>query len=196
MDHCDMSVSTATTCSVPVMALRAAPYNLDWGSSIFAKVIATNLYGDSLSSLAGNSAVITTKPDAPINLAENVSQRTKSTLALTWQPAAFTGGAPIIDYRVMIATQGETFFVLASGLSSPAYKATGLVAGLTYEFKVLSRNSYSYSSQSEAITLLCAFVPDPPVSVTTANSNELVAISWGNSITNGSPIIAYKVFVR
>ena len=86
--------------------------------------------------------------------------------------------------------------MLASGLSSPAYKATGLVAGTMYEFKVLSRNSYSYSSQSEAIALLCAFVPEPPLSVITANNNDLVTISWGESITNGSPIIAYKVFVR
>jgi hypothetical protein len=44
---------------------------LPWGSSIFAKVIAVNLYGDSLISLEGNGAIITTNPDAPINLLEN-----------------------------------------------------------------------------------------------------------------------------
>jgi hypothetical protein len=46
--YCD--VSTALTCTVPVSTLRAEPYSLEWGSSVYAKVVATNAYGDSLAS--------------------------------------------------------------------------------------------------------------------------------------------------
>jgi hypothetical protein len=69
---------------VPVATLRAEPFSLDWGASVFAKLFATNQYGDSEISLAGNGAIITTTPDAPINLVEVYTQRTKSTIGLEW----------------------------------------------------------------------------------------------------------------
>jgi hypothetical protein len=65
-------------------------------------VIAMNIYGNSVQSSAGNGAVITTNPDVPINLAENTSLRSKSTIGLTWSKAEFIGGAEIIDYRISI----------------------------------------------------------------------------------------------
>jgi hypothetical protein len=101
--NCDGSASLATTCTIPVTVLRAAPFSLDWGDSVYAKLFATNEYGDSLTSNEGNGAMITTTPDAPINLAEATAQRTKSTLGLTWNSPVFTGGDVIIDYRISIA---------------------------------------------------------------------------------------------
>lgn len=67
---------------------------------------------------------------------------------------------------------------------------------MIYEFKVESRNSYSYSPYSDTLTLLCAFKPDPPLVVTTENTNELVTIEWNDPIANGSPITGYKLYVR
>jgi hypothetical protein len=51
--------------------VRAAPFNLVWGSSVYAKVIAGNVVGSSQASSIGNGAVILTVPDSPINL-ENI----------------------------------------------------------------------------------------------------------------------------
>jgi hypothetical protein len=68
--NCDMTLSTDTVCSVPVSVLRNAPYSLAWGSSVYAKVIATNIYGDSVVSNEGNGAIITTNPDPPTSLLE------------------------------------------------------------------------------------------------------------------------------
>jgi hypothetical protein len=85
--------------------------------------------------------------------------------------------------------------VLASGLNQPQFTATGLTFGKVYEFKVESRNSYSYSTLSNTLALLCAFVPDPPTTVLSANSNDLVTITWSIPIANGSPITGYKIFV-
>jgi hypothetical protein len=66
-----MTTSTLTTCTIPVTVFRSSPYDLPWGSSIWAKFVATNIYGDSPDfSPEGNGAVITTTPDAPINLIE------------------------------------------------------------------------------------------------------------------------------
>ena len=194
--NCDMTASTLTTCTIPVAVLRAAPFSLDWGDSVFAKVIATNLYGDSLESLEGNGAYITTNPDQPTNLVEDYSQRTKSTLAIDWTAPVFTGGDVIEDYRINYREQGGSYSVLASGLTSLTYTAIGLTAGVTYQFTVESRNSYGYSVVSEELTLLCAFIPEPTASVTTTNLNDEVVIAWVEPVTNGSPITAYKVFIQ
>jgi hypothetical protein len=98
-----MSSSTATICTIPVTTLRTTPYSLEWGSNVYAKVIATNAYGNSDESLAGNGAIITTTPDVPTLVAEVYADRTKSTLGLSWTAPAFTGGDVIIDYRINIA---------------------------------------------------------------------------------------------
>jgi hypothetical protein len=80
---------------------------LAWGSNILAKVIAINNYGNSLESNVGNGAIITTTPGTPTNLTENTTFRTKSSLGLTWNSPNFTGGSPILDYTVLLLTNGS-----------------------------------------------------------------------------------------
>jgi len=157
LSNCDGTNSVATTCTIPVSVLRVTPFNLDWGDSVFAKVYATNEYGDSLTSNSGNGAKITTTSDAPSNLAEVYASRTKSTLGLSWSAPIFKGGDVIIDYRISYAVQGGTFTYLTSSVTGTEYTATGLSFGTTYQFKVEARNSYGYSTFSSTISLLCAF---------------------------------------
>jgi hypothetical protein len=44
--------------------------------------------------------------------------------------------------------------------------------------------------------MLCAFVPDSPTTITTANLNDKVSVSWNEPIANGSPITAYRILIR
>jgi len=48
----------------------------------------------------GNGAVILTNPDAPINLAEVYSERTATSLGLTWEEGALNGGSSVKDYTI------------------------------------------------------------------------------------------------
>lgn len=73
---------------------------------------------------------------------------------------------------------------------------TGLTKEVYYEFKVEARNTYDYSDFSESLTLLCAYIPETPVSVTTALEGNQIKIEWALPSDNGSPITAYKVFVQ
>jgi hypothetical protein len=73
-----------TECTVPLSKLTAAPFSLLKGYSINIRVIATNPYGDSLTSDSGNGAVIVLVPDAPINLANDVSITRDNVLGITW----------------------------------------------------------------------------------------------------------------
>jgi hypothetical protein len=62
----------------------AAPFSLIWGSSVYAKVSATNIRGNSLQSLAGNGAILITVPDAPLLLSIDSALTTATKIGLTW----------------------------------------------------------------------------------------------------------------
>jgi hypothetical protein len=98
--------------------------------------VAYNLYGSSAESAVGNGAIILTSPDAPLNLAEVVSARAATSITFTWIAGPTNGGAPVIDYAITSDQGTGTFIVIAQGVTSTSYTATGLTAGKTYTFKV------------------------------------------------------------
>jgi hypothetical protein len=51
-------------------------------------------------SKAGNGAVILTNPDAPLNLAENYSERKATSLGLSWSLGVQDGGSPVLDFII------------------------------------------------------------------------------------------------
>jgi hypothetical protein len=119
LDHCDASQSaifTVTECAVPAAVLNAAPFSLPWGTEVFAQVSAYNLYGESSLSTFGGGGIIVRVPDAPINLAENYSDRSPTTLGFTWQDGSENGGLQVEDYRLSFAETGGVFSVVASGI--------------------------------------------------------------------------------
>jgi hypothetical protein len=67
------------------------PYSLSTGDNVEAKLYATNVQGDSLESQVGSGALVITIPDAPHTLLEDYSQRTSSSLAITWLEGASNG---------------------------------------------------------------------------------------------------------
>ena len=66
---------------------------------------------------------------------------------------------------------------------------------MIYEFKVESRNSYSYSGYSGVLTMLCAFKPEPPAPPTTFRTTNKMNIEWVEPFTNGSPITGYRIYI-
>jgi hypothetical protein len=170
-----MSASTAISCTVEVAALRSAPFNLDWGDNVKAKIVAINIYGDSIESILGGDAILVTTPGAPISVTEVYAERSKSTLALSWSQPAFTGGEALSNFRVKIVEQGGSYTLTVDlAAIQTSFKATGLTAGRTYEFRVQSQNSYGYSADSSVLSLLCAFIPDSPLTVATQNIDDKV----------------------
>ena len=78
------AIRTSLSCLVPISSLIIQPYNIVWGSQIWAKVVAINIKGSSATSDAGTGAIILTNPDAPLALA-NVAAITLATqIGITW----------------------------------------------------------------------------------------------------------------
>jgi len=180
---------------VPLATLTSSPYSLSTSDSVYVKVVATNVKGSSSESTAGNGGTIIQAPDAPVSLSENTAQRSATSLGLTWSAGASNGGSTITEYRVSKAEQGGSFSVLAS-TASTSYQATSLTAGTTYEFKIEAKNEYGYSSHSSTLSLLCAHIPTVPAGVATSIVGSTVKVEWTLSSTNGSPITAYKIYVK
>jgi hypothetical protein len=100
---CDGSLGeiyTTRICSIPIAVLRASPYNFAWGSSIYARLSASNIYGTSTMSEEDNGAIILTVPDVPINLANVVDQTLATQIGLVWEDGFSNGGTPILDYII------------------------------------------------------------------------------------------------
>lgn len=117
-DGTQTDILTGRTCSVPKYTFIEAPFNLPWGSSIYAIITATNAYGTSVDSEAGNGAIILTVPDAPINLANVPSITAGAQIGLVWEDDFSDGGTPIIDYRVWTDQGNNIFMPFAAGITT------------------------------------------------------------------------------
>jgi hypothetical protein len=140
------------------------------------KVLATNSKGSSTLSNVGNGAIIVTYPDPPISLTENTSVKTPTTLGIRWSQATENGGATVQDYRVTIAPDGGAYTELGTGLTGTSITASDLTTGVIYHFRVESRNVHGYSNYSEVFSLLSAYIPEAPTTVTTSNLNDLIIV--------------------
>ena len=142
-----------------------APYNLAWGDSIFATVIATNAVGSSNASDAGYGAVISTNPNPPSSLKNNAAITSASIVALTWDPPTEIGGTPVIDYRVSWDQETGDYTVIASGITTTSYTTTAtLTPNTVYKFKVESRNAFGFSTSfSNEISIRAASISTAPL---------------------------------
>jgi hypothetical protein len=135
----------------------ATPFSLPWGSSLYAKVLAINIKGNSIASDAGNGGIILTTPDSPTSLANVQAITNYNTVGLSWSNGVNNGGSTVIDYRVSYKISDDlVFYTLESNIVSLPYSASALTVGLTYMFKVQARNIYGYSGFSSTISVLVA----------------------------------------
>jgi len=137
---CDGSSSAAVQtrqCTIAIESLQQTPFDLPWGSSIYAKVSAVNIMGESQSSQGGNGAVILRVPDIPVNLQNQAAFSNAYSISIQWSDGADSGGTPIIDYRVWYDQGTGEMTVLTFEITENSYTTSvPLTAGVSYTFKV------------------------------------------------------------
>jgi hypothetical protein len=84
---------------------------------VFAKVVATNIYGSSVESNLGGGGTIVRVPDAVLDLEEVYADRTPTTLGMKWLDGPENGGLTVQDYQVNIAELGGEFSVFETGVT-------------------------------------------------------------------------------
>ena len=182
LDHCDGSDATVmaeTSCTIPTTVLHDSPFSHPWASEIWAKVYATNIYGDSAESEIGSGAIIYYYPDAPVDLVEDMSDRSETTVGFRWSDGADPGGLPILDYKVTITSSDGLYNLVVENVPlNRHYVATDLTLGVTYHFEVQSRNSHGLSLTAGLHSILCAVAPLAPTDQYSVKSNENVVLLW------------------
>ena len=149
------------------MTFTTSPYNLQWGQIVFAQVVATNIKGSSLTSLGGNGAVILTNPGVPLNFVNVALVTTGYQIGLSWTQGLSNGGTPVLDYKIMYDQATHNYVTLDSSISALTFTAINLTPGLSYSFKIESRNAFGYSLSSTKVDVLAAQYPDTPLAPTT-----------------------------
>jgi hypothetical protein len=188
--HCDGADPTiffSMYCAVPFTSLTVAPFNLQPGVDIYAKIVATNQIGDSVASEPGNGAqlIISTVPDAPVQLARDSVTTTTSQIGLLWNAGASDGGQPLLDFRIWYDQGIGANVILASNVNNQPYVVGDLTMGTTYAFQVEARNAVGYSSKSQVFEIIAATVPDAPTTPTTSILNNDITIDWSQPAENG-----------
>jgi len=67
---------------VPLSILLGTPFDLSIGENVYAKLVASNIFGDSLESSAAGGAIIIGVPNPPQDLSEIEWYRDATTLGL------------------------------------------------------------------------------------------------------------------
>jgi hypothetical protein len=118
--------------------LIETPFSLVQGESVYAKIVASNFYGDSPISLGGNGALMQVVPEEPLNLFNDIPTTDAFSIGLDWSAPSNDGGSPVIDYRVLykLSTDSE-YNLVEDGIIDTYYlTSVSLVPGANYDFKV------------------------------------------------------------
>lgn len=79
---------------------------MNGGDTLFAKVKAENIYGETELSTESAGVIYLREPDSPISVIEDRTAKTDSIINLVWTDGSNNGGTAIIDYRVSQRQQG------------------------------------------------------------------------------------------
>lgn len=153
--------------------------------------------GVSLTSSAGNGAMITRVPDAPVNLVKDASISNAVVIGILWDNGVESGGLPVLDYRVWYDQGTGVYMILDYQIVNTMYQTeVPLTAGTTYTFKVQSRNDVGFSDFSAELAVYAAQVPDQPKAPVTTVDGDFVIIDWEEPNDQGAEIVGYRVGIR
>lgn len=120
-----------------------------------------------------------------------------TTIGLTLDEGDKNGGTPVIDYTVMsLSYDSSTYIERQVGVVGTSITLKGFNLGITYTFKVKSRNAFDYSiNYSNEVSILAATNPSQPEKLILSIDNMNVLIDWTYPNANGSPITSYKILI-
>jgi titin len=205
--ECQGSTTTFKTdlyCDVSLSTFTAAPYNLQRGDEIIARVRATNVLGAGTFSADSTSttALTVSLPDDPAAAPIRVEVGSTETSIVVNMPAITgdaAGGMTILSYSLEM-DDGSGFTALvgdATDSVATSYTATGLTTGASYSFRYRVRNEVGWSANpSPVLATYAAVAPGQISAPTTAISGLNVAITWTAPTAGGLPITAYKVYIK
>jgi hypothetical protein len=89
--------------------------------------------------------VIITNPDAPVNIVEDITERALNSVAFTWEQGASNGGSVVFDFNIYYDQGVGKYILIKKFYANLHFVMDTLTPGVTYGFKVQSRNKFGLS---------------------------------------------------
>jgi hypothetical protein len=203
--YCDgsaLATFAARSCTIPLTALRAAPFGLALNQLIVATIAAANDVGEGPASPVNVVGVrIQTEPQAPATRPAAVTYDESSvTIQITPQTGLDAGNSAVLYYalswdRGLSQTQWSLYTVVAS--STTLVTVRGLTSGNLYSFRYRAQNLHGWApAYSSVLTVTAMTVPGKiRVPVTTSMAGATVLVEWEAPFTGGQgiPLVSYTV---
>ena len=165
---------------------------VEWGVTYCYAVIADNGKGRSPQSNVA-WAMSVTVPDAPRNL---TGTALRTHILLEWEPPAFTGGPPLVGYRLCRGTTGASIEHLATVPSDIRfYTDLQLVDRTTYVYELAAVNAFGESRDRSRVTVRATGAPSPPLDPSHTYGDLFINLTWEvPEDVYGLPVTAYNVY--
>uniref|UniRef100_A0A8C5FG90 Titin n=1 Tax=Gadus morhua TaxID=8049 RepID=A0A8C5FG90_GADMO len=171
------------------------------GNEYIFRVMAVNKYGvgealDSEPTLADNPYI---SPDAPQN--PEVTAITRDAMFIMWKAPQSDGGSTVTNYNIERKDKIGLRWVKCNKkkVKELQFKATGLVVGHEYEFRIIAENAAGLSAPSVASPFYKATdsldQPGPPCNPRTLDTTKSsITVAWNKPVYDGgSDITGYIV---
>jgi autotransporter-associated beta strand protein len=162
-----------TTISAPLTVTSFSDTGLIGGTSYYYVVAAVN--GGGATNSAEVSATTLTAPPAPASLTAGVIA--SNAISLSWSAS---GGAT--SYNIMRANfSGDTYTVIATGVTSTGYTNSGLYGGAIYYYVVSASSAAGTSANSMEASATAQPTPAAPTGVSVTAGNASAQLNWNAS---------------
>ena len=189
------SGSTAISSSAPSSTSPIKVTGLTPGTSYTYKVVASNVAVSSDPSLSSASLTYFEQPAAPSVQSVTLDPAVDPTgISVAFTTNGYTGGGTL-SYNVTAYLNGNVTVFTASGSSSPL-KITGLTAGTSYTFKVVSSNVSISSVVSVASSPITYYTKPATLSITGVTLDPPatptgVSVAFTTNGDNGGGVLTY-----
>ncbi|NDD96778.1 MAG: hypothetical protein EBZ93_04670, partial [Actinobacteria bacterium] len=147
----------------------------------------------------GSGSITGSIASAPRNLTATVDPATSSSL-LTWQAPTYTGGVPLIGYRIRLAAStvdpNSTTSTVMDDLvpaGTTSYRVTGLLPGTNFVFRVIPVTSVGDGDYG-AVSFITYELPSQPRTLTATPGDGSVDLTWtAPSWEGGYNVYGYRV---
>jgi fibronectin type 3 domain-containing protein len=166
--------------------------DVEWGVTYRYVVMAFNGRGISPFSNVASARSVTV-PDPPTNLTGTVH---KNHIGLEWDFPDFTGGLPLLEYRLYRGTSPD-IMVLHARISDMlwSFADTQIERRTTYIYQLAVANSYGESRTRAELTLRTTGVPTVPQNLTHTYGDRFIRLAWEVPEDEwGMPIQRYNVY--
>ena len=169
---------------------------LDPGTRLRYRVQAVNDAGAGPGSNIAEARTDPVVPDAPANLAARAEGTT--TIVLSWEPPAYTGGAPLAGYRIEVHDGTVWMSMVEDHGLSTTYTHGGLDPGDERRYRVRALNEAGTGEASNvAVAATDPVVPDPPAGLDAkADGPHRIDLAWrAPEYDGGAEITGYRIHV-